>query len=122
MITPSDQRYLKKFIDTFGPFPFPIYGDPDRALYRIMGHKTMNKWKLLAKAGQSFLKGGRKAFLPDDPKQRNLVKDSLKNQDVYIQGGTWIFNRDGQMVWSHIDESPEDHATIDDLLVRAKQI
>lgn len=76
----------------------------------------MPKWRLLLKAGKAYLKGGKKAFLPGDEKQREVVKESLNTQDVYIQGGAWIYNDRSKVTWSHIDESPEDHAAIDELL------
>jgi hypothetical protein len=115
-IAPSNRSLLERFTKEFGPYPYTIYGDPDRHLYKSMGHKTMAKWKLIAKAGKAFLKGGKKAFLPEDEGKRNVVQESLNTQDIYIQGGSWIFNEDGEVVWSHIDESPEDHASIDELL------
>jgi hypothetical protein len=115
-ITPSKRSLLERFTKEFGPYPFEIYGDPERTLYRGMGHKTMAKWKLLAKAGKAYLKGGKKAFLPEDEGQREVVQESLNTQDLYIQGGSWIFDEKGNVVWSHIDESPEDHASIDELV------
>jgi hypothetical protein len=115
-ITPSNRSLLERFTKEFGPYPFEIYGDPERTLYRSMGHKTMAKWKLLAKAGKAYLKGGKKAFLPEDKGQREVVQESLNTQDLYIQGGSWIFDEKGNVVWSHIDESPEDHASIDELV------
>ncbi|TYR73324.1 hypothetical protein FZC79_18885 [Rossellomorea vietnamensis] len=115
-ITPSNQSLLEQFTREFGPYPFEIYGDPKRSLYKSMGHKSMAKWKLLALAGKAFLKGGKKAFLPEDEGQKKVVQKSLKTQDVYIQGGSWIFDENGEIIWSHIDESPEDHAPIEKLL------
>lgn len=114
-IVPSNREFLEKFIEEFGPYPFPIYGDPHRSLYKKMGHQTMAKWKLLAKAGKAFLNGGTKAFIPQDEKQAELVRTAMKTHDIYIQGGSWIFDEDGQVVWSHIDKSPEDHATIEQI-------
>lgn len=115
-ITPSNGRFLEKFVDVFGPFPFLIYGDPDRKLYQKMGHKTMAKWKLLAIAGKAYLKHGKSAFIPEDEKQQEVVKKALKTHDIYIQGGTWIFDEEGNVIWSHVDQSPEDHATIEQIV------
>lgn len=116
VITPSNRKLLEKFIGVFGPFPFSIYGDPDRALYQKMGHNTMAKWKLLAKAGKAYLKGGKSAFIPQDEKQQEVVKEAMKTQDIYIQGGSWIFDEQGYIIWSHVDKSPEDHATIEQIV------
>ena len=112
VITPSNQLLLEKFSDAFGPFPFPIYGDPTRALYKKMGHETMAKWKLMAIAAKGFIKGGKKAFYPEDENQKKVVKISLGTQDVFIQGGTWLYDEKGSIIWSHIDKSPEDHASM----------
>ncbi|MBP2241899.1 hypothetical protein J2Z40_002472 [Cytobacillus eiseniae] len=109
------------FLHEFGPFPFPILGDPAREAYKGMGHKTMPKWKLLAKAGFGFITGKVKGFIPTDQKQKEFVMKSMKTQDVYIQGGTWLFSPKGKMLWNHIDESPEDHAKLDDVLVKMGQ-
>lgn len=116
VITPSNRSLLEKFIDAFGPYSFDIYGDPERALYRSMGHKSMAKWKLLTMAGKALIKGGTKAFMPKGEKEQEVVKKAMKTQDIYIQGGSWIFDEEGNVVWSHIDQSPEDHASIKEIL------
>lgn len=119
-ITPSNRSLVERFIKEFGPYPFDIYGDPERSFYKKMGHKSMAKWKLLAKAGKAFLKGGKKSFLPENEARRQVVKESLNTQDIYIQGGSWIFDETGKVVWKHIDESPEKHAKIGELLKQVK--
>ncbi|WP_456272725.1 peroxiredoxin-like family protein [Bacillus sp. AK031] len=121
VIFPSNRSLLERFLDEFGPYPFQIFGDPDRTLFRSMGHKSMAKWKLLAKAGKAFIKGGKKAFLPEDEKQQKVVKESLNTQDIYIQGGSWLFSEKGEVMWSHVDESPEDHASIEELIHQVKK-
>lgn len=83
IITPSTGSYLEQFVEAFGPFPYPVYGDPDRKLYHSLGHQTMQKWKLLAKAGKAYLKGGTKAFIPEDPEQKRLVQKAMKTHDIY---------------------------------------
>lgn len=116
VISPSNRILLEKFINAFGPYPFSIYGDPDRVLYQKMGHKSMAKWKLLVKAGKAYLKSGKSAFIPQDEKQKKVVLAAMKTQDVYIQGGSWIFDEEGNTIWSHVDELPEDHATIEQIV------
>ncbi|MBM6618840.1 AhpC/TSA family protein [Bacillus sp. RD4P76] len=120
VITPSIGAFLEPFQKAFGPFPFPIYGDPKRELYRSLGHITMNKWKLLYKALKLFFTGGSKSFLPKNVEQRKLVQKAMKTHDVFIQGGTWLFNEHGKTLWKHVDSSPEDHATIDKILEEMK--
>jgi hypothetical protein len=116
VIAPSNRHFLEQFVEAFGPFPYSIYGNPERSLYRQMGHQTMPKWKLLARAGIAFIKKGKKAFLPDDELKRELVQKAMKTQDIYIQGGTWIYNQKGNVIWKHIDTEPEDHASIETIL------
>ncbi|MBY0148843.1 AhpC/TSA family protein [Neobacillus niacini] len=122
IITPSTGSYLEQFVDAFGPYPYSLYGDPKRELYNSMGHQTMKKWKLLAKAGKGLLKGGTKAFMPEDPEQKALVQKAMKTHDIYIQGGTWLFDEKGNILWNHIDTAPEDHATIDNILAEINKL
>ncbi|WP_238579145.1 AhpC/TSA family protein [Neobacillus niacini] len=79
IITPSTGGYLGQFVEAFGHYPYSVYGDPKRELYYNMGHQTMQKWKLLAKAGKGLLKGGTKAFIPDDPEQKKARSKSHEN-------------------------------------------
>lgn len=116
IVAPSKGAFIEQFLEHFGPFPFPIYGDPSRAAYKGMGHQTMPKWKLLAKAGFGFVTGQVKGFIPDEEKQKQFVMKSMKTQDVYIQGGTWLYSSQGELLWNHVDSSPENHASIDEVL------
>jgi hypothetical protein len=120
VIIPSIGAYLKEFVKTFGPFPFTIYGDPKRELYKRLGHVTMPKRKLLLKAAGLFVTKGMKAFVPRDAEQKRLVQQAMKTHDIFIQGGTWIYDEKGMTIWSHIDSSPEDHASIDTILTKLK--
>jgi hypothetical protein len=121
IITPSTGSYLEEFVEAFGPYPFSVYGDPKRELYNSMGHQTMQKWKLLVKAGKGLIKGGTKAFIPADPVQKGLVQQAMKTHDIYIQGGTWLFDEKGNILWNHIDTMPEDHASIDTIILEMKK-
>lgn len=120
VITPSTSSYLEQFVNAFGPYPFPIYGDPKRELYNNMGHLTMQKSKLLFKAAKIFVTKGSKAFFPEDADQKQLIQTAMKTHDVFIQGGTWLFDEDGNVLWNHIDTDPEDHASIDTILAKMK--
>ncbi|QOK27159.1 AhpC/TSA family protein [Cytobacillus oceanisediminis] len=122
VIAPSKGTFINQFLEQFGPFPFPIIGDPSREAYRGMGHKTMPKWKLLSKAAFGFITGKVKGFVPDNEKQKEFVMKSMKTQNVYIQGGTWLFSPQGKILWKHIDESPENHAKIADVLKKMDEV
>lgn len=115
VITPSNGAYNAEFIEKFGPYPFSFYGDPQRKAFRGLGHVTMPKAKLLSAAAAAGLTGRVKNFMPKNKQQRSFVADSMRTQDVYIQGGTWIFNKGGAPFWFHIDQSPENHATINEI-------
>ncbi|SDO55622.1 hypothetical protein SAMN04488053_11811 [Alkalicoccus daliensis] len=82
----------------------------------------MPKAKLLTAAAAAGVSGRVKNFLPKDKQQRSFVADSMRTQDVYIQGGTWIFDKQGIPVWSHIDDSPENHASIDDVEEKLREL
>ncbi|WP_240795434.1 peroxiredoxin-like family protein [Aquibacillus halophilus] len=112
IVAPSNREYLEQFVEVFGPFPYQIYGDPKRKLFRKMGNLTMPKWKLLLQAVIGFIKHGKKAFIPDDNAKKKLVQTAMKTQDIYIQGSTWVFNNKGKVIWKHIDTEPGDHASI----------
>ncbi|WP_246125580.1 peroxiredoxin-like family protein [Alkalicoccus halolimnae] len=122
VITPSAGDYNAQFLEKFGPYPFPVYGDPRRKAYKALGHVTMPKLKLLTMAAAGGVTGKIKNFLPKEKGQRKFVADSMKIQDVYIQGGTWIFNSDSELVWNHIDSSPEDYASLEDIEQILEQI
>ncbi|WP_337958029.1 AhpC/TSA family protein [Guptibacillus sedimenti] len=112
-IAPSNGKYIGQFTEAFGEFPFVIAGDPKREAYRGMGHHTMPKWKLLGQAAIGFITRKMDGFIPKEQKKKDFVLKSMKTQDVYIQGGTWIYDDSGKLIWHHIDQSPEDHAKID---------
>ena len=120
-IAPSNATYIRQFIEAFGEFPFVIAGDPKREAYRGMGHHTMPKWKLLGQAAIGFITRKLDGFIPKEQKKKDFVLKSMKTQDVYIQGGTWIYDGRGNLVWHHIDQSPEDHAKIDSVIEVLKQ-
>ncbi|WP_280771175.1 AhpC/TSA family protein [Salipaludibacillus daqingensis] len=115
VIAPSKGSFVSQFLDAFGPYPFPFYGDPKRHAYREMGHQTAPKLKLLSMAAFAFVTGKVKNFLPKEASQNAIVKKSMKTQDVYIQGGTWFFNENGKVIWKHIDKMPDDHASINEI-------
>ena len=39
-----------------------------------------------------------------------------------MQGGTLLFSPQGKILWKHIDESPENHAKIDDVLMKMDEV
>lgn len=45
----------------------------------------------------------------------------MKTHDIYIQGGSWLFDEKGNILWNHIDTVPEDHASIETILKEMKK-
>jgi hypothetical protein len=65
---------------------------------------------------------GSKAFISEDEKQKRLVQKAMKTHEIYIQGGTWLFDEEGDVLWNHIDTVPEDHASIDTILSEMEKV
>ncbi|QKS73176.1 redoxin domain-containing protein [Paenalkalicoccus suaedae] len=121
VIVPSKGSYIAQFEEAFGAYPFAIYSDPSRKLYKEAGHKTMPKAKLLAMATLGAVTGKVKNFLPKEKAQKDFAMKSMKTQDVYIQGGTWLIDESQQVVWNWIDKDPTNHVTIPKLKLKAKE-
>ncbi|RSL31682.1 hypothetical protein D7Z54_19785 [Salibacterium salarium] len=115
-IFPALVSLLSSFEETYGPYPFSLYADPEKEVFKGFGHQSMNKAKLLSKAALGVLTGQVKNLLPKDPEKKKVVKTSMQKSDVYIQGGTWLFDNNQQLKWKHIDESPEKHADISQIM------
>jgi hypothetical protein len=116
VIAPSKGSFVSQFLEAFGPFPFTIYGDPSREGYKQAGTITVPKLKLLSKVLFGVITRKVRNIFPDEQGQKKFVQKSMKTQDVFIQGATLLYNEKGKVVWKHVDQSPEDHASIDDLL------
>ncbi|PWK16537.1 peroxiredoxin-like family protein [Tumebacillus permanentifrigoris] len=112
-ITPAAGSLIAKYIDAYGPYPFEVLGDPEQHAFEGLGHNVMPKWKLLGMAALGFVIGRMKDFKPKEANKLEVVNESMKTSDIYQQGGTWLFDRKGNVLWKHIDETPGDHATIE---------
>jgi len=121
VVAPSSASFNAQFLEHFGPFPFEIYGDPSRQQYKEQGTITLSKWKLISKALWGAVTRKMTGLFPKNKQQKEFVMKSMKSQDVYIQGGTWLYDENGDMIWQHIDESPEDHAQVDTVLQHIKR-
>lgn len=119
-VAPSKASFIKQFLDAFGPYPFEFVGDPDRHAFRAIKAKKPAKIKLLTKVALGVLSGKLKNIIPKDEQQAKFVKKSMTTQDVYIQGATLIFDEDGKLLWKHLDESPEKHARVSQILKMIK--
>ncbi|MET3683220.1 hypothetical protein ABID56_001311 [Alkalibacillus flavidus] len=121
VIAPHKGSFVQEFLNQFGDYPFPFYGDPDKQAYDEVGTKTMPKGKLLMKSLKGMLKGTVSNVIPKDNGQKDVVMKSMKSEDVSIQGATLILDEKGKMTFSHLDESPEDRVNVDQLFDVLKQ-
>jgi hypothetical protein len=120
IVTPHDEEYLTKYKDTLSSYPFPFYGDSTLTLYNNLGHQSLSKWKLFIHSVSSLFKGN--FTLPSNAQDKKAVKEAIKKSDVEVQGGAWLFDSNNEVVWHHIDKSPNDHADISTLIEKANSL
>ena len=123
IVTPADREQIEKFLEIHGPYPFNIYGDPKLNVYREMGNHRFTTLKSLAYVGAGILSGKAKIsdIIPKEEKKRELFFSAVKNQDVNVQGSSWLFDRDGEVLWKHMDDSPKDHARVKEILKQVSE-
>ncbi|MDQ0300756.1 hypothetical protein J2S78_003224 [Salibacterium salarium] len=115
-VFPALVSLLSSFEEAYGPYPFLLYADPEKDVFKGFGHQNMNKVKLLSKAAAGVITGQVKHLLPKNPEKKKVVKTSMQKSDIYIQGGTWLFDNNQQLKWKHVDKSPEKHADVSEIL------
>jgi hypothetical protein len=120
-IVPTDAVQIHEFVEVYGPYPFPIVGDPKQLAYKGMGHKHMPKLKLIWMSLEAFLSGKMKSSTPRSPYKRSIFIKAVRTQDIYQQGGTWLYSETGEVLWSHLDTDPADHATIDEIMSQLRK-
>ncbi|MBY6037925.1 AhpC/TSA family protein [Fictibacillus nanhaiensis] len=118
IVSPADREQIEKFFDVQGPFPFEIHGDPELNIYREFGNHRFTTLKSLMYVGAGILSGKAKLsdIVPKEEKKRELFFSAVKNQDVNVQGSSWLFSREGEVLWNHLDDSPKDHARVKEIL------
>lgn len=118
VVSPADRQQIQEFLDVHGVFPFEIYGDPELNVYHEMGNHHTSTVKTMLSVGADLIKGEVKIsdILPKEKDERKHFLSAVKNQDVNVQGSSWVFDRNGEVLWRHIDDSPEDHARVDEIL------
>lgn len=123
-VSPADRGQIEKFLDVHGPYPFEIYGDPELNVYREMGNHRFTTLKSLMYVGAGLLSGKAKLsdIVPREEKKRELFFSAVKNQDVNVQGSSWLFDRDGEVLWKHLDDSPKDHAMVKGILEQVRKL
>ena len=123
-VSPADRGQIEKFLDVHGPYPFEIYGDPELNVYREMGNHRFTTLKSLMYVGAGILSGKAKLsdIVPREEKKRELFFSAVKNQDVNVQGSSWLFDRDGEVLWKHLDDSPKDHARVKGILEQVRKL
>ena len=88
-----------------------------------MGNHHMTTVKSMLSVGADLLKGEVKIsdIVPKDKTERKHFLSAVKNQDVNIQGSSWLFDRNGDVLWKHMDDTPEDHAKVDEVLKQLRK-
>lgn len=115
-VVPAKSEQLKEFIRVYGPYPFPLLGDPEQKAYRGLQLKKVSAVKS-GKIMFDYLKTGRmREIFPKDREQARIVRKAMVTQDVYQLGGAWLIDTDGEVLWRHIDEEPAAHATIPEIM------
>jgi hypothetical protein len=123
IVSPADREQIEKFLEVHGPYPFNIYGDPQMNVYKEMGNHRFTTLKSLAYVGAGILSGKAKIsdIIPKEEKKRELFFSAVKNQDVNVQGSAWLFDREGEVLWKHMDDSPKDHARLKEILKQVSE-
>jgi peroxiredoxin len=118
IVSPAEREQIKRFKEVHGPYPFEIYGDPDLNVYQEMGNHRFTTLKSLMYVGAGILSGKAKIsdIIPKEEKKRELFFSAVKNQDVNVQGSSWLFDQNGELLWKHMDDSPKDHAKVNEIL------
>lgn len=95
---------LPSFIEGFrekSGYDGELYTDPKRAAYKALqlrrGVRSTFKLKTVLRAASAFLDGYRQTATRGDP---------------YQQGGVFVIDSDGQIVYRHVSEHAGDHAPI----------
>ncbi|MDQ0159691.1 AhpC/TSA family protein [Alkalibacillus salilacus] len=115
VIAPHKGTFVQEFLNQFGDYPFPFYGDLEKQAYREVGAKSMSKSKLLMKSLKGLVNGKISNVIPNNKGQKDVVMKSMKSEDVSIQGATLVFNEQGETIHMHLDSSPEDHISVNQL-------
>ncbi|KXL51097.1 hypothetical protein M433DRAFT_73573 [Acidomyces richmondensis BFW] len=88
--------------------PYPIYCDPERNLYRLLGMRcTLDLGKKKPEYIKSGLLAGSMSSMWTMLRSRNIWKGGAFEQN----GGEWIFV-DGEVRWCHRMRSTRDHAEV----------
>ncbi len=97
-------NYLGGFVDRFGR-DLAIYTDPRRSSYRAMelrrGQSLKHSLQMTARGAQALAKGHIQGRLQGNAAQ---------------MGGTFVIDRDGQLLYSHRDQYAGDHARLDEVI------
>ncbi len=87
-VFPAKTDLLLSFEKAYGPYPFSFYTDLERKAFKGLGHQSTNKIQVFSKAAAGVMTGQVKPFIPKDSEKRKVFTTSLKETDIYNQGGT----------------------------------
>ncbi|QKG83859.1 redoxin domain-containing protein [Kroppenstedtia pulmonis] len=118
-VIPATGEQIRRFLEVFGPYPFPVLGDPKGEVFRSWGHYRRFSLRKLPKMIASLWNKEMPLF-PKNRKERALVIEALRTQDIHQQGGTWLLSPEGQVLWKHLDREPWDHPTLEEVLEKIR--
>jgi len=124
VIAPATKNDIHSFLEVYGPYPFNLYGNPTLSLYKALGNKEFSHFESLSFVIRGLMK--RKFKISDviskDRRKRKIFTTAIINQDSNIQGSTWLISPVGQVIWRHMDSSPDNHANPDEILLHIQNI
>lgn len=101
---------LKQYLHE-SSWPFPIYCDPQRELYRALGLARTSWWRILSPGSifrylKLIFQGGR-------------VRSMYPGEDPLQLGGDFLIRRDRGIIWSYRSQEPTDRPKLEDILMIA---
>jgi len=113
----GDFKNIKHYRKETG-FTGEIYTDPDRNLYgslHLHVSKSMSEFKSDKKSPYSktgFFSGMGWSFME--------MATTSGLGDIYQQGGDFVFQPDGKIIFQHIQQHPNDHVNIEEIFQAAE--
>ncbi|WP_280966593.1 peroxiredoxin-like family protein [Evansella cellulosilytica] len=120
-VIPAGSQHIRDFLHVFGPYPFQIFGDPNRHSYKGLRLKRVSIGKSTKLISNYLFSGRFREIFPKEKEQMKIVRQAMMKQDVYQLGGTWLLDTTGEVLWEHVDSDPSDHASISMVLTKLSE-
>jgi peroxiredoxin len=106
-------KFIKGFKEKTG-FGYDLYSDSDRTVYQALGLKTT-----LSSQGAGSIHVKSSSLKGTLSSTWQALKGLKKQGDFSQQGGSFIIDPDGKILYSHLDQGTLDHVPINELLEKA---